>query len=341
MNEVHAVKTPRQLASSTIRRHGWLSETKRLKLIRAKAEHGCIFEKFRIAEAGYVPALLLYDHPRDDLLSLTEPVEVVVAEYLEDVEPALERVQALADQGLMVCGFLSDEASQAFDRFSFQQRELEGFKQRKSKLSFGAFDRATRGSVRSCPPSSPALEIEPTTDRTSYMASVEAVLAKISAGEIYQANFTFPTRLTVEDAFNQYLDVRLRPRAPSAALFIHERHCFQSFLPELFFSINERSISGRPMKGTRGRSPDSMEDRLLRGEHDGQRFACCQRGDKSFGSSYAGRCRYWSSLYWLRYRCRQHSCGRVQGCLAKARFLGSLAGSDNSDTKSFPGPGVE
>ncbi|MGE9294928.1 MAG: aminodeoxychorismate synthase component I [Puniceicoccales bacterium] len=103
-------------------------------------------------------------------------------------------------------------------------------------------------------------------DQADYCAAVESIRESIAAGEIYQANLAqfFATPYSGNPA---RLFERLRTRNPapySAYLDQGERQILSSS-PELFLRITpDRRILTRPIKGTRPRGKNEIEDRAQR-----------------------------------------------------------------------------
>ena len=103
----------------------------------------------------------------------------------------------------------------------------------------------------------------PLVSRAAYEASVARILAHIEAGDIYQANLTFPADVPFAgDPLALYARLRARARAPYGAVVFTGAHWILSFSPELFFETDGRRITARPMKGTAPRSapPEAPRD---------------------------------------------------------------------------------
>ncbi len=98
----------------------------------------------------------------------------------------------------------------------------------------------------------------------SYAAAFAAVQGYLQAGDCYQVNLAqrFGARAD-GDAFGAYLVLRASSPAPYAA-FLHLPHgqilCAS---PECFVRVQNGKVTTRPIKGTRPRSSDAQQDRLL------------------------------------------------------------------------------
>lgn len=126
-------------------------------------------------------------------------------------------------------------------------------------------------SPRTRPASSPspgAMPIESTADASGYAKAVDAILHEIGAGNVYQANFS--QRLSVEadiDPWQIYRSLRRRNPAPFAAYLDLPDAQILSSSPERFLGMDaSRRIESRPIKGTRPRGADALEDARLEAE---------------------------------------------------------------------------
>jgi len=105
-------------------------------------------------------------------------------------------------------------------------------------------------------------EPRPGVSRAAYDAALARVQALIAAGDIYQANLTFPAEVPVAGhPLQLYRSLRAGSRAPWGALVFTGRLWLLSFSPELFFTLRGRALTARPMKGTARRGGDAGADR--------------------------------------------------------------------------------
>ena len=105
-----------------------------------------------------------------------------------------------------------------------------------------------------------------------YRRAVEEVRQRIGAGDIFQANLSQRWICELERTDPSSLALALVDAlaifspAPYAAYFAAPDHAIASASPERFLELRGRRVETRPIKGTRPRSPDEMEDRRLRAE---------------------------------------------------------------------------
>ena len=107
--------------------------------------------------------------------------------------------------------------------------------------------------------------VESTVDPSAYVKAVDVVLQEIAEGNVYQANFS--QRLTVplpSDPWSLYASLRRHNAAPFGAYLSLPDAAILSSSPERFLRVDEsRRIESRPIKGTRPRGDDEVEDERL------------------------------------------------------------------------------
>lgn len=193
-----------------------------------------------------------------------DPIEVVTADTVADVLPALERVRAATRAGRHAAGYLSYEAGAAFVSGSLARSC-------RSLLWFGIFtDFAEIADVAALLPDPAGAWTgtpQPMIDRADYATRLDRVLELIVAGDIYQANLTFPAEVAVlGDPLALYARLRRAAGAGYGALIDTGATRLLSLSPELFFALDGGRLTCKPMKGTARRSPDPGEDRALGAE---------------------------------------------------------------------------
>jgi aminodeoxychorismate synthase component I len=190
----------------------------------------------------------------------TDAAAIVTAHDAAGVEAALARLAGAAAQGLHAAGSLTYEAGYALEPSLTPL--LPALAQ--PLLWFGLFRR--REAVADVPALLGAA-VAPTADpvaqvtRADHAAAMARILDHIVAGDIYQANLTFPAAVPVPaDRHAFYAAVRARAAAGHGALVETGARTLLSFSPELFFALDRRQVTTRPMKGTAPRHADPDQD---------------------------------------------------------------------------------
>jgi para-aminobenzoate synthetase/4-amino-4-deoxychorismate lyase len=195
-----------------------------------------------------------------DWLCFRKPVQIISAHHPDEVIPGLEQVESLArSRDLFAAGLISYEAAPAFDE-SLTVRPDPSF----PLLWFGLYPppEVISPPITSPGPSLEKLKWAPSINREEYGRAIRKIKTRISRGETYQVNFTFrlgspfpgnPWRLFQELAGAQPTDY--------AAYVDMGEFAVCSASPELFFRLEGRKLTSRPMKGTapRGRFPAEDE----------------------------------------------------------------------------------
>ncbi|MET3724984.1 aminodeoxychorismate synthase component I [Sphingomonas trueperi] len=211
------------------------------------------------------PFVLLDDARADGEARLyVDPVEIVVAHRLDEIAPALDRLRAAASEGLDAVGWLAYEAGAALEPAA-PARDMEG-----PLLWFGLFRCHQRLPADAVPALLPdpdgawAGRPRPQLDRAAYDTALARVLSYIEAGDIYQANLTFRAEVPIAGhPAALYALLRARAAAGHGALVATGEQWLLSLSPELFFTLEDGTLTARPMKGTAPRDVDPAIDAAL------------------------------------------------------------------------------
>jgi len=186
-------------------------------------------------------------------------VEVIAAYSLEEVLPALCRVETAVAAGRHAAGFISYDAAPGLNP------DLDAFPAGEFPLLwFGVF--AKRVAVRPSPDAFSTHSYQTANWRTSlslekYSTAAEKIREFIAAGDTYQVNLTMRRTFDFSgDPFAFYRDLCRSQAVPFCAWIDLERFKILSASPELFFRLAEGTLVTRPMKGTAGRGRWYEED---------------------------------------------------------------------------------
>ena len=109
------------------------------------------------------------------------------------------------------------------------------------------------------------INLESNFTRDEYLQSVLKVKDYIAAGDIYQANLSQRFSATVPtQPFDLYKTLRTLNPAPFAAYLKCGDNSIISSSPERFLRLSGKSVETRPIKGTRPRGKDRVEDEQLK-----------------------------------------------------------------------------
>jgi para-aminobenzoate synthetase/4-amino-4-deoxychorismate lyase len=192
-----------------------------------------------------------------------DPVRVIEADSAAEVLPALETVRAARRDGLHAAGFLSYEAGAGLEpRLAVTGASPEPLVWFGLFKSFETIDPADVPARLPDPRAAWAAAPEPQVERDTYDARLARVLELIAAGDIYQANLTFPAEVRFAgDPLALYARLRGTAAARYGAVIATGAETILSLSPELFFRLDDDRLLARPMKGTATRQPSADADR--------------------------------------------------------------------------------
>lgn len=221
---------------------------------------------------------ILLDDARPDGASAArlyeDPGAIIVARRAEEVLPALERIETLRQAGHHLAGYIAYEAGLALEeRLAPLAAARTGG--HGPLLWFGAFSGYRSLAAEAVPDwlaqrsegAASVGPLDPALSPGGYARAFAAMEEAIAAGDIYQANLTFPLAGSYRgDPLALY--ARLRPAAGAGygGVLFDGSHWLLSLSPELFFAVKDEAVRVKPMKGTRPRGRDQAEDAALREE---------------------------------------------------------------------------
>ena len=207
-------------------------------------------------------------------LLFTEPHEIVSAERPQDVEPAIDRIEAAVADGLHAAGFISYELGYVMEP------KLAGLMPQKRGvplLWFGLYEapREMTGpgvlewlneTTRSA--SHDFSDVSLAWTREDYKARFDKAQEMIRAGDIYQINLTFKAHFKLLGSpLTFYRDLRAKQPVAYGAVVDTGQATVLSASPELFIAQDGRKVHTRPMKGTAARrgaiEADERQRRIL------------------------------------------------------------------------------
>ena len=197
---------------------------------------------------------LLYNPVSAQWRSYNNPVDVLLATTLDEVEPILKAVeQRVNAENLIAAGFVSYEAASGFDP------SLATHKPGKLPLVyFGLF--ADSDIYQPEAPLSPSAEVWCLdAQHADYWQDIESIRAQIAAGDVYQVNHTLRLRGGVSSPWEHFQSIGLE--APQGAYLETEEFVIASGSPELFFHLDNQRLISRPMKGTAQRGQNGQADK--------------------------------------------------------------------------------
>ncbi|MBP1931378.1 aminodeoxychorismate synthase component I [Ammoniphilus resinae] len=190
-------------------------------------------------------------------IEFSEPIHIVSVVSIDEVIPALQKVQQWVQKGYYAAGYLSYEAAPAFDP-SYVVNQVE------SDLPLVFFGIYTKPQISQIAARSADFEVSdwgPATDPQRYQQSIQAIHEAISRGETYQVNYTLRMHARITgDATGLYQKMNENQQAEYGAYLQIGPYQILSASPELFFHKKGDQIITKPMKGTAARGRYLTED---------------------------------------------------------------------------------
>jgi para-aminobenzoate synthetase / 4-amino-4-deoxychorismate lyase len=189
-----------------------------------------------------------------------KPVRILSAYSTDQVKPLLEELRAAQTQGLHAAGYLAYDAGTALlpNLAVATDTPLAWFG------LFEQFESITTDALPSTLPDPAGAwlsGLRPEMSRADYAKAFASVQEYIAAGDIYQANLTFPLSANYAgDPLALYAALRLRAAAGYGGVIWTGERYYLSFSPELFFALKGSRVTTKPMKGTAERRADRQAD---------------------------------------------------------------------------------
>ena len=212
--------------------------------------------------------ILLDDQLSGHLRYYENPVDIVTAFTPEALLEALDRLQAYQKAGYYLAGYMSYEVGYVFEPSLSAHVAVDPQDSKHSQdlktplLSFGVFKApSSKRPKRFQRQPSVRLHMRPEWSLAHYEKRAAAALGYIKRGFIYQLNLTFPMSGEYTGEIEPLYE-ELRRTQPShfGACLSLDGPEILSLSPELFFRLDGRQITTRPMKGTMKRSQDADGD---------------------------------------------------------------------------------
>lgn len=189
-------------------------------------------------------------------LRFSKPDDVVMTDSVDQVVPALKKIQNAVDDGFYAAGYVSYEAAPAFDR-----RFAVHADPKMPLLWFGIFRNPC---VSKEPVSNGTYQFsnwQSSTTMETYESNISTIIKKMDEEHTDQVNYTMRLRSEFRgDDLSFYRQLSNGQDSNYCAYMNIGRFRILSASPELFFRWHGNQITTRPMKGTVGRGRWKEED---------------------------------------------------------------------------------
>ncbi|AWW73424.1 aminodeoxychorismate synthase, component I [Erythrobacter sp. KY5] len=207
-----------------------------------------------------------------DALYFENPIETFVAYRPDEVEKTLANAESARQKGGELAGYIAYEAGLALEK-RLAPRAAARSGAGGPLVWLCLFDKPTRIPAADVPAWLAARgqgpvslgPLDPQLSPGGYGTAFDTLRDAIHAGDIYQANLTYPLAGSYRgDPQALYASLRSAASAGYGGIIFDGSHWLLSFSPELFVALDESgSAKAKPMKGTRPRSDDAERDAQL------------------------------------------------------------------------------
>ena len=207
------------------------------------------------------PKVIIQDAQNKRWLSFENPVSILQTNKIENVIEKLKEIEArIDDDNLYAAGFISYEASPAFDP-ALKTYPPGDF----PLLWFGLYKKPKVIEILRSNQSNSRSNWQPTVNRTEYHSIIEEIKKQLQEGNTYQVNYTFPLKRKFDkDSWTFFTNLIHNQQSDYGAYLEFDQYVIASASPEQFFVLNGNRISSLPMKGTAPRGRYYIEDIKIR-----------------------------------------------------------------------------
>ena len=191
--------------------------------------------------------------------TFTQPIKEIKTRDLAEVADLLAQVESYQEQGYYVVGYVSYEASPAFEeKLAVHKSPLLGA----YLLYFTVHDRVETSPI---PLTYEEVDLpskwQEETSAENYEKAIARIQHHLRQGDTYQVNYTVQLKQDLSaNPFAIYNRMVIEQEAGYNAYVEHDEMAVISMSPELFFEQNDRELTTRPMKGTTQRGVTDQED---------------------------------------------------------------------------------
>jgi len=206
---------------------------------------------------------LKFDHgPSGSPAHFRDPVRLIEATDLAQVPNALAALDEACLQGHWLAGYASYELGYALEPCLHRRMPID---RHLPLLRFGVFERCESIAPQTHTNPVPLASLTPVWNDQQYRRAFDTVYDYIVAGDIYQANLTFPIKGRYEGNLDELYAalVHVQPVLYGAQVQQDGLPSILSRSPELFFKTTaDGRIETRPMKGTQPRFESEEQDAI-------------------------------------------------------------------------------
>ena len=198
----------------------------------------------------------------------SKPNEIVTIKSLRNLDEKLNRIDDLIADGFIGYSLMSYEAGYLFEK------SLNKFLPRNEKLiQFYFYDKKNVQPIKSNKILFDSFEkykiknFKLNTSKNEFTKSIRKIKSYIEEGDTYQVNYTIKGKFNFEGSYSGlFNNLVFNQSAQYIGVINISGKIIISLSPEMFFEIEGRKISSKPMKGTARRGIDHSNDEFIKYE---------------------------------------------------------------------------
>lgn len=197
-----------------------------------------------------------------------DPVEVITIRSKRNLEKKLKEIDQLIKDGFSAYSILHYEAGYLFEKklqplldgkanliqfFFCNPKDVIKFKSSSLSIPFISRINYKISNYRL------------NTEKTKFKQTIKRIKNYIEQGETYQVNYTVKGKFNFDGNIeNLFIRLMYNQSAEYSALINNRKDYILSISPELFFNIDGRKITTKPMKGTSRRGIETQSDNMIK-----------------------------------------------------------------------------
>ncbi|MCX8655449.1 aminodeoxychorismate synthase component I [Gilliamella sp. B2840] len=192
----------------------------------------------------------------------SDPITILRSNDYTTVKQQLDAIEKFTQQGFYAVGYLAYESAMGFNQAN-RTKKISNSSDALPVLLFGIYrdysivESSTKNDYQ------PSLfDLKCDTSIEEYNQKIDYIREQIELGNTYQTNYTIQFSAPFNDnAFNYYKFLQKNNQAHYCAYLEFEHYQILSISPELFFKLDNQTITTRPMKGTAARGLNNQHDK--------------------------------------------------------------------------------
>jgi para-aminobenzoate synthetase / 4-amino-4-deoxychorismate lyase len=188
------------------------------------------------------------------------PIAILKSDDYSTIKQQFDSIEKFTQQGYYAVGYLAYESAMGFNSENKTKQNYD-----LPLLIFGIFDKFSiieQKHVEISDYIPPTFDLISDTSIEEYNKKINFIRSQIESGNTYQTNYTiqFTTPFN-ESAINYYHFLQKNNQADYCAYIEFDDYCILSISPELFFKLENKIITTKPMKGTTARGLNNHQDK--------------------------------------------------------------------------------